>query len=887
MYKPFFPVRSSRLNDDGETYTPQPIVDEVHTISEGYIKLHEVPHYTGPESITIPGYAEVFNIVPVGKQFKVNYNTGRVYFDSSEDDGVVKVTYSGIGSLTAIDEINWLWEQLLDYKSFKELLDTPNHYEGHEYDYVQVNHNGTGVTFSAPTAGVSTNSISVFEITPTIHETRIPGTSLDMVQVYSFTNPESISRAIDFIEPIHYNTSETENGYALTDPSQSNVGCIYFQESSELNDINDITSISLSEVVPDGAATKYLFNINGNNATIQNGEFIYTRNQYDSEFINNNGFSASALDDLPQSTLNKLLGCSLGLLVYIEGTGVESPQISGSLIINGFGGRTYIKDTALEVKYDSEQNEWVISGTAEGQYVCYQGSGNDGVCCVSHSLEFNSLAPGQTVKFRTPRQTTVQVYSKELTTQSIAVNQPWNIEDLTGFNNYFVRVIPDVATYDYNSLNLYSLVDFNTPGTAVLGNTPEFNNISYGPGLFGNAAIIGRNSSLKFYNPYLHYTQSSTNVYYLPRCVGGWFKLIGTAGCLLFTSGLTLEIYDYYYNMGYYARLSGVLYKNKVVFTLGRFSKTLYYPEGEWVYVALSNVRNRWGSAVYKYKGGTFTVNNQQASLYWGDNRPYGTTVPFHAIETPAYIGGKSPTYYYNGSAYCDNVYVANESVPALSPKDIYYPAYVNMFPPESYKQHTLENDIDVSNYTQLFGILNEYAVNTDTKILFKIDGTLYTYVNGLVEMTSSDPALRYQNALRVTDLDTINADDFAALDVSSLNVLLITKSPSHTNGESFVNSFKVYTEVPEAAWIKNDGRFTVTWEDDAHVWHVKNNTTKKVNLKVNVIGKTEDNSIPQTFTALNDTPATINDTSDKILVSRGGQVIKRKRIHPFLTMGV
>lgn len=163
IYKPYFPVIGARRDILG-TATPTQISGEQHHVVDGYIKLHEVPQYLASgQNVVIPGYTEV-TAAPTGYQFRVNYTTGRVYFATAQEGALVKVTYKGLGSLTAVDEINWLWEQLTERNTFANLSDGPGTYEGYAYSFLRVNKTETGLEFVPPTTGKSNAKFILLDI---------------------------------------------------------------------------------------------------------------------------------------------------------------------------------------------------------------------------------------------------------------------------------------------------------------------------------------------------------------------------------------------------------------------------------------------------------------------------------------------------------------------------------------------------------------------------------------------------------------------------------------------------------------------------------------------------------------------------------------------------
>jgi len=104
-----------------ERLTASPIVGEAHvvgiigitTYAPGKIRLVEVPQFSFPFStVSIPGYTEIPSGTPIGTEFVVNYETGVINFSPVHDGSAVSVSYAGLGSEIAAEDINELQEPL-------------------------------------------------------------------------------------------------------------------------------------------------------------------------------------------------------------------------------------------------------------------------------------------------------------------------------------------------------------------------------------------------------------------------------------------------------------------------------------------------------------------------------------------------------------------------------------------------------------------------------------------------------------------------------------------------------------------------------------------------------------------------------------------------------
>jgi hypothetical protein len=81
------------------------------TYAPGFIRLTEVPQGPFP-AVTITGYTEIASGTPTGTQFLVDYTTGVITFSTSQDGNSVSVSYTGLGSEFAAEDINELQNPL-------------------------------------------------------------------------------------------------------------------------------------------------------------------------------------------------------------------------------------------------------------------------------------------------------------------------------------------------------------------------------------------------------------------------------------------------------------------------------------------------------------------------------------------------------------------------------------------------------------------------------------------------------------------------------------------------------------------------------------------------------------------------------------------------------
>ena len=95
---------------------PASITNEMHvvgitgvqTVEPNMVKLIQVPLQAGPSTVLIPGYTETVSTSPAPLQFFVNYDNGRLTFNSANNGAAVSVSYQGLGSEPDAVDINEL-----------------------------------------------------------------------------------------------------------------------------------------------------------------------------------------------------------------------------------------------------------------------------------------------------------------------------------------------------------------------------------------------------------------------------------------------------------------------------------------------------------------------------------------------------------------------------------------------------------------------------------------------------------------------------------------------------------------------------------------------------------------------------------------------------------
>lgn len=103
-----------------ERLIASPILGEMHivgivgitTYAPGKVRLIEVPQQSISTPVSIPGYMEILSGSPSNSQFLVDYDTGAITFNTTQDGVTVSVSYAGLGSEIAAEDINELQDPL-------------------------------------------------------------------------------------------------------------------------------------------------------------------------------------------------------------------------------------------------------------------------------------------------------------------------------------------------------------------------------------------------------------------------------------------------------------------------------------------------------------------------------------------------------------------------------------------------------------------------------------------------------------------------------------------------------------------------------------------------------------------------------------------------------
>lgn len=914
IYKPAFPVTGARRDILGAT-TPVAIAGEEHNVVDGYIKLREVPQsISGTQNVLITGYTEVFAAPGVG-QFRVNYATGRVFFHTSQEGALVRATYKGLGSLTAVDEINWLWEELTVRRTFADMLDGPGEYDGHAYSFLQVNKTETALEFVAPAIGRSTCKYLVYELaageTVTAEATRY-----DVVTAYEITLREeagTVAAGEWVMDPedsiILVDSSDESSMWMLADPATMPNGMMRADNMVMLDDWNNISDVTFNHTVPANTTIKIMFTINGMPHIYRSGGFTpFAVNSPVDVLLG--GMSPEDLAFMTQSTLSGLIGKSIGLIVAMSSTdGVATPSFDGVLMLHGERGGGYSLATFVDINISTEAMLWSFKNTsAESKRVLVVlGSGRDEICCGSDELVFEDVPAGGSFVISAPKQTTLQAYEKNVTTTAaaLAVTTAAQWVSVDGVLNAGVgsstrMQMSDTAKRLDNAYgSLYSLMTLDN-GTIY----DKFGHYGFGnngaktilPGFVGPAVYMANTSHIVVSDSWLFEssaggTQSGTR--YPNRSIGGLFKWVSGYPAII-TPNCGQEYASY--RGGWYQNCAAYLASNYVGINCGRTWKYMYYPAGSWVFVSLTNMWGRWIGGAYDDKQISGTCNGQIVNAYHKESEQVSGLDRLLAV--PNCIGNGASQIPSTGAFMVDTAFVARVGPMDLGPmnnmQNLMSSYRASMVATRNIFAYKLATSFSGSAWPDIKNMVvaqKNSLSGATVRFLFESDGVLYAYnfTDGTYHPTNMTQPLAslWDVATPENQIASIPNWKMEQISGAVMNVWMLSKSGA-VSGLAPTDSFMgevahlyagltIYTGDQMQSWkmLNPQTDYTLSWNDDTRSWKFTNLKSAPATIRIIVSGQ----AAPQVlgaaslFTDLADTPNSIGWEGKRILVAGDGVV--------------
>lgn len=702
MYKPQFPVVGARRTITGEA-TPVLHEGEKHEIVDMYIKLKEVPQFiSGQQNVLIPGYTEVFTD-PQIHEFRVNYATGRVFFHTSQEGGSVSVSYNGLGSLTAVDEINWLWEQLLAHKTLVGLFDTPNDYEGYPNQYLRVNGSRTGIEFVPPSIGRSLATYEMRYIAAGASVELDAGTH-DVISFYEMQPAESIGTTFDsdnwvidgnigtvsFAPPVPIDDPDApeapgtvNEGFGITSGVPGETASMHNIDMGSFTGWNAIDKIEVSVECDGDAVAKVLIIINSIPHTWDGARFVPV-SDVETATILSAGMDYNTLSMLPAAAFDRFIGEHVGIAMGMQnGTSGASPVWNGFLKAVGKTGGGYTQTDACEAHIDMQLRRWTITNTSlEGKdFVIVLGTGRDDICCTSDAVQFDNVDMGAPVYFNAPAQSFLQIYVFE-TLEPIAARKTDALSDWSPLlpadsvthaagTTFAVQQSADGKAALNNINGVESVLSFKDG--LLIDDTGNVAPVTVGD-MFLHAAFTGYGMCLKEKagikladsftinagTSYPNWQANYAKTVWANRAIGGLFRWVSGEPMIIGESADT----PYYSGYGNTSLCAARLYSDRVRFYAAGKSVDFMYTPGSWVYVAMDYMYSYWYYRAPVSGNGSFRTRKHYARLcvngeYKGlsmertlmhDN----PSTAYADLLCPGSIGNYINQFEWDGSFLCD-----------------------------------------------------------------------------------------------------------------------------------------------------------------------------------------------------------------------------------------
>jgi hypothetical protein len=203
----------------------------VFTVSSGNIRLIEVPQGPAP-AVIIPGYNEIITGSPTGVQFIVNYETGVITFNASENGNVVSASYTGLGSEIAAEDINELQIPV----------------------GIALNADGSLSAGIVTTASISGSAVIPFTNIQTLNNSIVPITSGSGVLISSATTVAELA-GLHGLTPSRAIVTDGSGILAASSTTATELGYVHGVTSDIQTQINGITGSGITALTGDVTAT--------------------------------------------------------------------------------------------------------------------------------------------------------------------------------------------------------------------------------------------------------------------------------------------------------------------------------------------------------------------------------------------------------------------------------------------------------------------------------------------------------------------------------------------------------------------------------------------------------------------------------------------------------
>lgn len=899
-----FPVVGAVLDAAGNVVLND--ITETVPIREGYAKLTQVPYKDAKvdNNVTIQGFSEIDSGAPKPAEFRVNYTTGRVYFDASANGTVVSVTYKGKGTLVGIDEINWLWENVTratENLFYVSLNDTPSVLIPRAVQVVDKT--GTRIEQMSPEIGRSycdTQLLLNFAGTYNFQ-----GSIFDWITVWKLTVGSTTTDTKDISAGFADNLTLSAGVYSASGAA----GHFYSSEPLFYADSYKLTKISFPAI---NGSVNALFAISGVYYSFKNGDWtkIGTLNSAKNlAFADWN--TMAEINAIPQDKLSMLTGAPVTVAFFAAAGSSFTPSIS--IVYNS--GFSYEK-ADFGAAFDPSSQSWTLTMTAGYDYAVIVGSGKDDISCTSEVVEFTDVLPGETVRVAAPVRTNVNVLVGDTRTNTTYAFPPesrgWGVADGSSDYKISAQVMPDVACgCCYSESDWLSMFEgVSRTGTDVgyaYGTNGKNNTLKAGyepvagqgalvPGEAGPAALVyDATTSLKMA------ATSAKSIYYgsasavFNVTLGCAFKVLSGTQMLItsdnnWTLVPTLQIYADANNL-YISRHGYVV--------------TVPIVKDSFNYLVVKNIKvNVWDSGSMATSQNVDVILNGKVVLNTASSSRNYSPTSGGTVYEPNIIGRNSSNTTYTGSVIIEHPFRLGVSVTDAQAIDI-----SNAMAALTAGKRALYTGkaLAVSTTKFLEGVsLSNYATISEPAQYAKMPTkTYYGFFNGYEILTIDRSTLQvvttskfdtYSDILRYwADINTLKSSSAIIKSGTFSKCYLVAASVDYGKGSTINgNPGQLIASLPNTITTM---RMATT--SDAKVeyvngeWKVTNKTSITNKFRLAILGgglNGGDGNAADTvnlFIQLLDTPSDLNDVAPKALVSHNGAVEKALRVHPYLLGGI
>ena len=388
IINPRFPVVAARKDAAGN-WSPVDLTEE-WTVRGGIVRLAEVPMLppTGIGGVIVEGMTEVLSTPSSPNTYKVNYETGRLLFHTSNEDYNVTCKYKGRGTLIATDEINYLWSRSEGSHSFVGLDDTPDTFIPNAY--VRTNAAGTALINDIPTLGRAASKTLVHDFTEALV---LPGTLFDVISVYEST--ASAPKTESVVMSWSGGGSEAAGKWQSGANSTTIIGPMKTATLSKLAAI-DVAAIR-------GSGLRFCVSIDGVFYKVDDNRFrqISTTQPPSILAIGND---VTEIANIADRHIRDFPGADIYFV--FEGSNA-SIDLTWSITGEFDGGWAQVRPAILE--FDSVMMRWKIATSAQKKHLVIIGSGRDELAFTSDVITFTAVKKGDELAVRAPVQTIATV----------------------------------------------------------------------------------------------------------------------------------------------------------------------------------------------------------------------------------------------------------------------------------------------------------------------------------------------------------------------------------------------------------------------------------------------------------------------------------------------